>query len=215
MTSLSHKDNAKVVRVVSPVQQADDYRIEDLFLPLRRAFGEMLEKRSTNQRFEHLYEAAYAMAVRNQGERLYRGLREAVTEHLTNKPLDSIRGQSTRKIPRCPFKPSRPNATPYGEQHYITTEDAFEYVAQVEQQFNEESEWANQCLDDSTVVPVVQVVQKEVIGNHMKVIVDIEGSGVEHMLTNRMSEDLARLFRFSKCVQGGVRILLDCISKHL
>lgn len=32
-----------------------------------------------------IYQAAYAMVARNEGERLYRGLREAVTEHLTNK----------------------------------------------------------------------------------------------------------------------------------
>ncbi|KAL1422585.1 hypothetical protein MTO96_021993 [Rhipicephalus appendiculatus] len=85
MSWFSNKNIAKVARVVSPAQQADDRRTEDLWLGLRRALGEVLEKRSTNQRFEHLYEAADAMAVRNQGERLYRGLREAVTEHLTNK----------------------------------------------------------------------------------------------------------------------------------
>ncbi|KAL1482366.1 hypothetical protein MTO96_033848 [Rhipicephalus appendiculatus] len=100
-------------------------------------------------------------------------------------------------------------------QHYIATKDAFEYIAQVEQHINEESERAKQCLDDSTVVPVVQVVQKELIGKHMKAVVDMEDSGVAHMLRNQMNEDLARLFGFLKCAQGGVKTLLDCVSKYL
>ncbi|KAL1430248.1 hypothetical protein MTO96_015192 [Rhipicephalus appendiculatus] len=48
-------------------------------------------------------------------------------------------------------------------QDYITTKDALESLAQVEQHINAESERAKQCLDDSTVIPVVQVAQKELI----------------------------------------------------
>ncbi|KAH7932582.1 hypothetical protein HPB52_024300 [Rhipicephalus sanguineus] len=100
-------------------------------------------------------------------------------------------------------------------QQYIKTKDAFEYIALFEQHINEESERSKQCLDDSTVVPVVQVVQKELIGKHMNTIVDMEDSGVQHILNSSMTEDLTRLFRFFKCVQGGVKTLLDCVSKHL
>ncbi|KAL1482365.1 hypothetical protein MTO96_033847 [Rhipicephalus appendiculatus] len=85
MVWLSDKKNAKAAPIVSPAQQADDRRTEDLWLELRRAFDEIQEKQSTNQRFDELYAAAYAMVARNEGERLYHGLREAVTEHLTNK----------------------------------------------------------------------------------------------------------------------------------
>ncbi|KAH8031700.1 hypothetical protein HPB51_020079 [Rhipicephalus microplus] len=43
----------------------------------------------------------------------------------------------------------------------------------------------------------------------------MEDSGVERMLANQMNDDLARMFRFLKCVQGGVKTLLDCVSKYL
>ncbi|KAH7932578.1 hypothetical protein HPB52_024296 [Rhipicephalus sanguineus] len=43
----------------------------------------------------------------------------------------------------------------------------------------------------------------------------MEDSGVQHILNSSMTEDLTRLFRFFKCVQGGVKTLLDCVSKHL
>ncbi|KAH7976096.1 hypothetical protein HPB52_008637 [Rhipicephalus sanguineus] len=85
MAWLSDKKNAEAVRVVSIVQQADGCRTEDLWLELRRAFDEIQEKQSTSQRFDELYGAAYVMVARNDGERLYRGLREAVTEHLVKK----------------------------------------------------------------------------------------------------------------------------------
>ncbi|KAL1418209.1 hypothetical protein MTO96_026095 [Rhipicephalus appendiculatus] len=85
MAWFSNKKNAKVGRFLTPAPQADDRRTEDLWLPLRRAFDEILEKRNTNQPFEQLYKNAYAMAVGNEGERLYYGLREAVRENLANK----------------------------------------------------------------------------------------------------------------------------------
>ncbi|KAH7963710.1 hypothetical protein HPB52_022448 [Rhipicephalus sanguineus] len=244
------------------------------------------------------------MVARNEGERLYRGLREAVTEHLTNKVralllatvdesflqtlnhawedhqrsmrmisnIVSVSKAGVRlfrdEVARCADKRDRlreamlglvkteregesvdraslkkacemlivlglDSRSVYEEdfevpflaesaqfyaflgQQYINTKDAFEYIALVEQHINEESERSKQCLDDSTVVPVVQVVQKELIGKHMKTIVDMEDSGVQHILNSSMTEDLTRLFRFFKCVQGGVKTLLDCVSKHL
>ncbi|KAH7967935.1 hypothetical protein HPB52_004174 [Rhipicephalus sanguineus] len=318
MAWLSAKKNAQVAHIVSPAQQADDRRTDDLWLELRRAFDEIQEKQSTNQRFDDLYQAAYAMVARNEGERLYHGLRKAVTEHLTNKVRalvlatvddsflqtlnhawedhqksmrmisdivryldlvyvphsnsDSVskagvllfrdevaryadvrdrlreamlglvkaerEGESVDRASlkkacemlvvlgldsrsvyeedfEVPFLAESAQFYAFLGQQYINTKDAFEYLAQVEQHINEESERAKQCLDDSTVVPVVQVVQKELIGKHMKTIVDMEDSGVQHMLNNRMTEDLARLFRFFKCVQGGVKTLLDCVSKTL
>ncbi|XP_037506611.1 cullin-3 [Rhipicephalus sanguineus] len=100
-------------------------------------------------------------------------------------------------------------------QDYIKSKKVFEYVAQVEQHIYEESERAKHCLDESTVVPIVQVVKKELVGKYMKAIVDIEDSGVRHMLKNQMTEDLARLFQRLKYIEGGVEALLDCVSKHM
>ncbi|KAH8024727.1 hypothetical protein HPB51_001063 [Rhipicephalus microplus] len=49
----------------------------------------------------------------------------------------------------------------------------------------------------------------------MKAIVDMDDLGVEHMLNNQMMDELARLFRFLERVPGGVKTILDCVSKHL
>ncbi|XP_037505362.1 cullin-3-like [Rhipicephalus sanguineus] len=84
----------------------------------------------------------------------------------------------------------------------------------MERHINEESERAMQCLDESNEVPILQVIEKELIWKHMKAIVDMEDSGVEHMLKNQMIDELTRLFRFLKRVPGGVKTLLDC-EKYL
>ncbi|KAH8024726.1 hypothetical protein HPB51_001062 [Rhipicephalus microplus] len=73
------------LQFLTPAPQTDDHRTEDLWLPLQRAFDEILDKHNTNQDFDQLYKDAYAMVIRNEGERLYCGLREAVQEHLVNK----------------------------------------------------------------------------------------------------------------------------------
>ncbi|XP_070392564.1 cullin-3-like [Dermacentor albipictus] len=93
--------------------------------------------------------------------------------------------------------------------------DTFEYIAKVEQHIKEESEWARQCLCESTVASVVQVVEKELIGKHIKAILEMGGSGLVHMLKHRMTQSLARTYRLLKCVQGGPKTMLECMSKYL
>ncbi|XP_037567898.1 cullin-3 [Dermacentor silvarum] len=99
--------------------------------------------------------------------------------------------------------------------HYIETMDVLEYIAKIQQHITEESERARQCLDDSTVASVVQVVENELVGKYIKAILEMEDSGVVHMLKHGMTEELACTFRLLKCVQGGLKALLDCTSKYL
>ncbi|KAL1487259.1 hypothetical protein MTO96_031031 [Rhipicephalus appendiculatus] len=157
------------------------------------------------------------MVARNEGKQLYEGLREAMTEHFTNKTnmysvsetgvllfrnemaqCDDVRdrlcstmlglGQTEREgesVDRASLKKTCEMLVVLGLDLISIYEEDLEYIAQVEQRINEESERVKQCLDNSTVVAVVQVVQKELIGKHMKAAVDMEDSGVEHMLRNQ------------------------------
>jgi len=58
------------------------------------------------------------------------------------------------------------------------------YIKKVEQRINEEAERAQHYLDTSTELEIVRVVEEELISKHMKTIVDMENSGVVHMLKN-------------------------------
>ncbi|XP_050039779.1 cullin-3-like [Dermacentor andersoni] len=318
MAWLSGKKGDKSVRVPQPAQQVDRRRTEDIWLELRRAFDEIQEKQETVQRFDMLYRDVYAMVMRNEGARLYRGLRDAVTEHLTNKvralvlakvgedflqtlnqawkdhqtsmtmirdivtylegpyvrqsnvdnvhtlgvllfrdeiarsdhvrdclretllglvkrdregkqvdklsmkeacEMLAILGLDSRSVYEedfeLPFLAESAQFYALRGRHYIETMDTLEYIAKVEQHIKEESERARQCLCESTVAPVVLVVKEELIGKHMKAILEMDDSGVVHMLRNRMTEDLAHIFRLLKYVPNGLKTLLDYVSKYL
>ncbi|XP_075556813.1 cullin-3-like [Dermacentor variabilis] len=320
MAGLPAEDNAEVVRIKRIAQRAGTRRTtEDLWLELRRAFTEAQETRTTGKHFGELYYAAYTMVVRNRGARLYCGVREVVTEHLTKKVrpfvlakareddflqaliqawrnhqrsatvigaivvymdnvfvprnnVDSVpklfvslfRDEVVRRsdvrnrlretllgLVKAEREGTRVDRTLMKEvcgmlaslglgrssvyqedfegqflaesakfyalrgQTYVEMKDALHYIARVEQHVDEESERARQCLDESTAGPVVQVVLEQLVGKHMKAIVDMEDSGVVHMLENRKTEDLRRTFLLLKRVQGGVKTLLDCVSKYL
>ena len=52
---------------------------------LKNAIQEIQKKNNSGLSFEELYRNAYTMVLHKHGERLYNGLREVVTEHLTKK----------------------------------------------------------------------------------------------------------------------------------
>ncbi len=62
------------------------------------------------------------------------------------------------------------------------------YIKKVEQRINEEAERAKHYLDNSTELQIVNVVEEELISKHMKTIVEMENSGVVHMLKNQRIE---------------------------
>ena len=62
------------------------------------------------------------------------------------------------------------------------------YIKKVEQRINEEAERAKHYLDTSTELEIVRVVEEELISKHMKTIVEMENSGVVHMLKNQRIE---------------------------
>ncbi|KAL3255911.1 hypothetical protein MRX96_046646 [Rhipicephalus microplus] len=100
-------------------------------------------------------------------------------------------------------------------QKFLTENSACVYIKKVEQRINEEAERAKHYLDEFTEELIVQVVEKELITNHMKTIVEMENSGVVHMLKNQKTEDLARMFRLFNRVQDGLKTVVDCVSQYL
>ncbi|MEQ2206706.1 Cullin-3A [Xenoophorus captivus] len=60
------------------------------------------------------------------------------------------------------------------------------------------------CLDKSTEEPIVKVVERELISKHMKTIVEMENSGLVHMLKNGKTDGMGSL------IQSG---LLDLKSR--
>ena len=94
---------------------------------------------------------------------------------------------------------------------------------------NEEAERATHYLDESTEPRIVEVVEEELIKRHMKTIVEMEGSGVVHMLKNNRMDDLACMYKVVATVRPvfispsqlfgrvseGHKTIGDCVSRYL
>jgi cullin 3 len=80
-------------------------------------------------------------------------------------------------------------------QKFLEENSASVYIRKVEARINEEAERATHYLDDSTETHIVGVVEDELIKRHMKTIVDMENSGVVHMLLHTKIDDLACMYK--------------------
>lgn len=80
----------------------------------------------------------------------------------------------------------------------------------------EESERAKLYLDAETEPRIVQVVEDELIKKHMRSIVEMENSGVVHMIKNTKTDDIACIYKlFSRLKYDGLRTVADCVSAYL
>ena len=85
----------------------------------------------------------------------------------------------------------------------------------METRINEEAERAKHYLDESTEARIVEVVEEELIKRHMKTIVDMENSGVVHMLSHLKIDDLQCMYKLLGRVSEGHKIMAECMSEHL
>ncbi|XP_043232481.1 cullin-3-like [Amphibalanus amphitrite] len=100
-------------------------------------------------------------------------------------------------------------------QNFLAENSASAYIRKVEARINEEAERASHYLDESTEARIVEVVEEELIKKHMKTIVEIENSGVVHMLKQQKTDDLACMYKLLSRVQDGLKTLADCVSTYL
>lgn len=86
-------------------------------------------------------------------------------------------------------------------QKFLAENSASVYIKKVEARINEEIERVMHCLDKSTEEPIVKVVERELISKHMKTIVEMENSGLVHMLKNGKTEGKTASCGRQKCIR--------------
>ena len=99
-------------------------------------------------------------------------------------------------------------------QKFLEENSASVYIHKVEARINEEAERATHYLDESTEPRIVEVVEEELIKRHMKTIVEMEGSGVVHLLKNNRMDDLACKYKLFGRVSDGHKTIGDCVSRY-
>ncbi|KAG8228590.1 hypothetical protein J437_LFUL009295 [Ladona fulva] len=100
-------------------------------------------------------------------------------------------------------------------QKFLGENSASVYMKRVEARINEEAERAKHYLDESTEPHIVEVVEEELIKKHMKTIVEMENSGVVHMLKSQKTEDVGCMYKLFGRVTDGLKTMAECVSAYL
>ncbi|GJP50323.1 hypothetical protein CLOM_g9454 [Closterium sp. NIES-68] len=100
-------------------------------------------------------------------------------------------------------------------QRYLGTCDCADYLKVAERRLEEEGERVVQYLDARTEGKVTAVVEREMVGNHLRLLVDMENSGLVPMLVNDKYEDIARMYRLLKRVPAGLQTMREVMAGHL
>lgn len=100
-------------------------------------------------------------------------------------------------------------------QRFIECCDCGDYLKKAERRLNEEMERVSHYLDPKTEAKITQVVEKEMIANHMQRLVHMENSGLVKMLVDDKYEDLARIYSLFRRVPDGLPTIRDVMTAHL
>ncbi|XP_062260343.1 cullin-3-like [Platichthys flesus] len=100
-------------------------------------------------------------------------------------------------------------------QKLLAENSASVYIRKVEARINEEIGRVLHCLDKSTEEYIVKVLEQELISKHMKEVVQMENSGLVHMLKNGKLDDLACMYKLFTRVPDGLKTMCECMSSYL
>jgi cullin 3 len=163
---------------------------------------------------DHLRETLLAMVMRERkGEVIDRLAVRNACQMLMQLGIES-RSVYEEDFER-PFLQQSAEFYRFESQNFLEENSASVYIKKVEQRINEEAERAKHYLDNSTELQIVGVVEEELISKHMKTIVEMENSGVVHMLKNQRIEDLCCMYKLFCRVTNGLQAIITCVSAYL
>ncbi|KAJ4711317.1 Cullin [Melia azedarach] len=100
-------------------------------------------------------------------------------------------------------------------QKFIECCDCGEYLKKAERRLNEEMERVTHYLDAKSEEKITNVVEKEMIANHMLRLVHMENSGLVNMLLDDKYEDLGRMYNLFRRVPNGLLTIREVMTSHL
>ncbi|XP_077224374.1 cullin-3A-like [Tasmannia lanceolata] len=114
-----------------------------------------------------------------------------------------------------PFLEVSANFYSVESQQFIESCDCGEYLKKAERRLNEEIERVSHYLDAKSETKITNVVEKEMIANHMQRLVHMENSGLVNMLVDDKYEDLGRMYTLFRRVPDGLPTIKDVMTSHL
>ncbi len=97
-------------------------------------------------------------------------------------------------------------------QDLVANADAGTFCRHARKRLREEDERCQQTLSPLTDQKIKSVVDKELIGTHIRDVINMEGTGVRHMLDNDRMEDLTNVFDLNARVDPKKAALKDAVQ---
>ncbi|GLJ50746.1 hypothetical protein SUGI_1080940 [Cryptomeria japonica] len=114
-----------------------------------------------------------------------------------------------------PFLDEASNFYTIESQQFIECSDCGDYLKKAERRLNEETERVSHYLDAKSEAKITNVVEKEMIDNHMQRLVHMENSGLVSMLVDDRFDDLRRMYSLFHRVPTGLTTIQDVMTSHL
>ncbi|CAN6484622.1 unnamed protein product [Victoria cruziana] len=114
-----------------------------------------------------------------------------------------------------PFLEVSANFYSVESQEFIECCDCGEYLKKAERRLNEEMERVSHYLDAKSEGKITNVVETEMIANHMHRLVYMENSGLVNMLMDDKYNDLSRMYNLFRRVPNGLSTIRDVMTSHL
>ncbi|KAH7436226.1 hypothetical protein KP509_05G009200 [Ceratopteris richardii] len=144
------------------------------------------------------------------GEVINRGLMRNITKMLMDLGIDVYQEDFEK-----PFLEAASGFYKLESQEFIECCDCGDYLKKAERRLNEEIERVSHYLDPKSETKITAVVEREMIASHMNRLVEMENSGLVHMLIDDRYEDLGRMYSLFKRVSGGLGLVRDVMTSHL
>jgi cullin 3 len=100
-------------------------------------------------------------------------------------------------------------------QDLVANADAGTFCRHARKRLREEDERCQQTLSTSTDQKIKTVVNEELIGAHIRDVVNMEGTGVKHMLDNDRMDDLSNVYDLNSRVDPKKAALKDAVQKRI
>ncbi|KAM0929332.1 hypothetical protein ACQ4PT_001704 [Festuca glaucescens] len=144
------------------------------------------------------------------GEIINRGLMRNTTKMLMELGSSVYKDEFER-----PFLEASASFYSGESQQFIECCDCGEYLKKAERRLAEELERVTQYMDSKTADKIANVVDKEMLSNHMQRLILMENSGLVNMLIDDKHEDLTRMYDLFKRVPDGHSTIRSVMTNHV
>ncbi len=90
-----------------------------------------------------------------------------------------------------------------------------EYLAEAEKHLLKEEERASYFLQPETKLPLMKVIQDEIIERHAQSLVDKQGTGCENMFQHSKLDELALMYRIFRRVESTLKYIIEKMQPYI